>query len=278
MCCGVLQCIAPAKGLVHVENTLHHNAPPCNTLQHTTTLCNTLQRTAPAKGLVHESHHCRLYTSTHCNRLQQTATDCDRLQQTAIHCNRQQQTATHRTSKRSRSHEEHLPPLLHNVAVCCCSVLQYFAACCSILHRQNVWFMRKTHSNTQQQTALAKSPFHGSHAQHAAARRNTLQHAATRRTGKRFFLCVTHSTRCNTLQHAATRCNTLQHPAPAKGLFHVYHTCRFYTNTHCNRLQQTATDCNRLQQTATDCNRLHRQKVLFMCMTLAASTPAGGGL
>ena len=52
---------------------------------------------------------------------------------------------------------------------------------------------------------------------------------------------ATHTTHCNTLQHAAPRCNTLQHAVTCC-------TTLQHIATHCNTLQHTATHCNTLQQ------------------------------
>jgi len=80
--------------------------------------------------------------------------------------------------------------------VCCCSVLQRVASCCSMLRFRCVAACCATHCNT-----LLHTTTHYYTPQHTTTHRNTLQHTAT-----------------HSLQHTATHCNTLQHTGVAKAV------------------------------------------------------------
>jgi len=114
--------------------------------------------------------------------------------------------------------------LLQCVAVCC-SVLQCVTVCCSVL--QCVAVCCKSVASVLQcvpvcciSVTVGRNSRFGRRASHG--RLSLTNHSQPTRNP-----LATHSTHCNTLQHAATRCNTLQHTAK-----------------NCNTLQHTATHCN----------------------------------
>jgi len=128
--------------------------------------------------------------------------------------------------------------MLQRVAVWC-SVLQYAAACCSVLQRVYVFtytythtFIYPCHPLYDKFMCICISKYIYT-LQHTATRCNRLQHTATRcntythvihyMTNVCVYVYVNTYTRCNTPQHAATycntHCNTLQHVYPGHSLY-----------------------------------------------------------
>jgi hypothetical protein len=176
-------------------------------------------------------HHCfRAYhegqtTTTHNNRLQQTATDCNRLQHVENFC----VTPDNSTVSRLILWREWLQQTATD-----CNTLQHTATHCNTLQMctyQKVCISRHTHCNTLQ---------------HTATRCNTLQRTATVYTFE-IWIQLSYSlqhtaTHCSTQQHTAIPCNTLQLCTYSRNLSVV-----ILTATHCNTMQRIVTHCKTLQ-------------------------------
>jgi len=110
-------------------HTLQHPAMWCHTLQHHAMRCNTALCAATHYNTLHNTAPHLQHTTTHCTTPHHT---CNTLPHTAKYCKPLLVCLSKKKKKKSPRFWQRIPALYGAVCVCVhCSVLKYFAACCS---------------------------------------------------------------------------------------------------------------------------------------------------